>query len=419
MRVAYLVSLFPKISETFVLNEVVELQRRGIDIQVISCDRSSKLQNKRHAAADELTHPVEYAVDGLPAKQLQALCYWAMRRPAGTARLLIRALRHPAPRDESRLGRFLVTLVAARLVRRWGSEHLHAHWSYPCDVGIFLREFLGLPLSFTAHAHDIFDDVPLYEAAGFAFHRRVEAADFVVACTAYNRDTLRGLCPPEQWPKLHHAYHGLDLSFFAPSAGEPQAARIPQLVSVGRFVPYKGFDVIARAAAVLRARGYMFHLRLAGPEGSLTPIVHRLVAESGLEEHVELMGPLTQDELRTVYRESDIFINASDPEGEYGVANVIVEALASGLATVATHRPQVDEYLESGVTGVLIPYGDVDALADAVAQLIDEPDECRRLGNAGRALAERRFAIGETADRLAELFAPGDNRLQFELAETK
>src|SRR5207248_2921893 len=213
-RIAYLLTLFPKLSETFVLNEVVQLQRRGLEIVPISFARSAGLEPKLHAAAGELKAPVIYALDAFPRGHLLALLDWLARRPVGLLQLFIASQRHPAPRGESRLGRFALTVYTAWLIHRLGIGHLHAHWSYPSDVALLLSRCLGIPFSFTSHAHDIFEDIPLYERQGFRFAERVAAARFVVACTAYNRQHLQGLCPRSEWPKLHHAYHGLDTECF-------------------------------------------------------------------------------------------------------------------------------------------------------------------------------------------------------------
>lgn len=403
MRIGYLLTLFPKLSESFVLNEVVELQARGLDITPICLDRSRKLEPKRHAAADRLRGPVHYVGDGFPRAHAGAIVYWLLRRPVRTARLFVRNLRHPAPRGESKLGRLLLALRAGRIAREARLEHLHAHWSYPGDVGLLLRDFLGMTFSFTAHAHDIFEDIELYEAKGLSFRDRVAKAEFVVACTAYNVRCLEQLCPPQLHPRLHYAYHGLDLQVFAPRS-EATSQDSTTLLSVGRFVPYKGFDVVVRACARLRDRGHDVRCLLVGPDGSQTPVVARLIEELDLTANVRMLGPRTQEELLRLYHQANIYVNASNPEGEYGVANVIVEALAAGLPTIATSRPQVTEYIEDGKNGLLFPYGDDDALAQAIERVIRDPELAKALGSEARRAALELFDIKKTTDLLSSLF---------------
>jgi glycosyltransferase involved in cell wall biosynthesis len=407
VRIGYLVALFPKVSETFVLNEVLELERRGMDIVPLSFERSRSLEPKVQGAASGLQQPVRYLLDDLPGPHLTALGWWLVRRPLGVLRMFAANRRHPAPRGETKLGRFVLALRCARVVRRLGITHLHAHWSYPGDVGLLIRRYLvpDVSFSFTAHAHDIFDDIDLYERDGFAFGERIAAARFVVTCTAYNREYLERYCPPDQHGKLYHAYHGLDTERFSPPAGGRVIGEAPQLLSVGRFVRYKGFDVIVGACSVLKERGRPVRAWLVGPEGSQTEPVKQQIRHAGLEDWVQVLGPKTHGELLELYSAADIYVSASDPDGEYGVANVIVEALATGLPTIATHKPQVTEYIEDEVNGLLVHYGESTELADAIERLADDGRLARRLGEAGRKLAEERFDICATADMLAELFA--------------
>jgi glycosyltransferase involved in cell wall biosynthesis len=402
-RVAYLVTLFPKLSETFVLNEVVELQERGVPILPLCFDRSARLEAKQHGAVSRLTTRPVYLGDDLPLAHLRALGYWLFRKPRAVIRLLRANARHPAPRGESKLYRAGLALRAAREAESWRADHLHAHWSYPCDVALLLSEFLGLPMSFTAHAHDIFEDIELYAAAGYPWAERAGRAEFVVACTEHNAEHLRSLVPAGIAPRIHHAYHGLDVSWFKP--GTTATDTKPTLLSIGRFVAYKGFDVIVRACAELRNEGRDFRCYLAGSEGSQTPVIEKLVTDLGLEDTVVLLGPQTQEEILELFRQTDVYVNASNPEGEYGVANVIVEALAMGIATIASDRVHVREYIKDGVNGVLVPYGDHERLAGAIGTLLDSPRERERLGGAGRRTVEARVDIAGTADALTALLA--------------
>jgi len=401
--VAYFLTLFPKLSESFVLNEVVEVERRGIRVVPICFDRSRQLERKRHAAADRLKAPVHYVVDGFPAAHTRALASWLARRPAALARLLVRNLRHPAPRGESKLGRFSNSVYAGWLVERSGATHIHAHWSCPGDVAYLVHDLMGVSFSVTVHAHDLFEDIDLYAARGFPFSRRAAAADFIIACTAHNAEQIREQCEPADQAKVHHAYHGLDTSKFRPSERKRSFPDIPLILSVGRMVPYKGFDVIVRACARLHEAGRPVRANFAGSHGSLTELVLEDIRERGLQDYVRVLGPQTQEELVRLYGEADIFVNASNPDGEYGVANVIVEGMASELPTIATHRPQVEEYIEDGVNGFLHNYGDDAELAAMIDAVLDNPQRAFTVASAGRETAQQRFDIDATAERLSAL----------------
>ena len=353
----------------------------------------------------ELARPVTYVMDGFPLGHARAVLHCVVRHPVRLLRMVLRCFRHPAPRGESRAGRCLAAIYVAALAERMRVDRLHAHWSYPCDIAICAAQMLDLPVSFTAHAHDIFEDIPLYEAAGYPFARRVAAADFVLTCTAANLDAIKAHLPAELWPRLHHAYHGLDLEMFRPPEQRWRRGERFTFLSVGRFVPYKGFDVIVSACAELARRGREFECWLAGPQGSQSDVVSQQIVANGLTASVLMLGPQSQEELAIRYRECDAYVNASDPAGEYGVANVIVEALASGLPTVATRRPQVSEYIADGVDGILLPYGDATALADTLERLMDDHALCEQLGARGRELAVTQFDVTATGRRIAALLS--------------
>jgi glycosyltransferase involved in cell wall biosynthesis len=401
VRIAYFVTLFPKLSEAFVLNEVVGLLRAGVDIVPVSFESSERREPKAHEAARELP-PAHYTRDAFPRGHLRALLSLLLRHPHRLLALFRANRRHPAPRHESKLGRFANAVYAAWLVEEVGIDHIHAHWSYPCDIAVLLSRVFSIPFSFTAHAHDIFEDIALYEEEGFQFADRVTAAQFVVCCTRYNRDQITALVRDRDKSKIHHAYHGIDVDRFRPPE-HPQSYDTATIVSVGRFVPYKGFDVLVRACARLHSDARRFRCVIAGSPGSTTDPVRKQVAEAGLADFVELRGHQTQEELVALYSEADVYVNASDPSGEFGVANVIVEAMATGLPTIATRRPQVEEFVTDGVNALLVPYGDDAALAAAIARVLDDPDLQARLSKEGRATVVSSFRVEQAVETLRRL----------------
>jgi glycosyltransferase involved in cell wall biosynthesis len=401
-RIAYLLNLFPKLSESFVLNEVVNLQEAGLDILPISLERSSKLERRRHRAAQRLRAQTVYAVDGFPLEHARATLEWLLRRPLALARLVIANQKLPTPYGESRSARLAIAIRTGTLVSRYRVSHLHAHWSYPADVAYLLGPLLGVSVSLTAHAHDIYEDIPLYAQRGFAYSRRAEQTRFIVTCTATNFDHVRALLPAGRRDRVHLVYHGLDLSEFAPNGVEPVDP--PLILTVGRNVWCKGFDVVVGAARILRDRGTRFRCAIAGTPGPETERLERLIADNGLRDQVQLIGPKTQDELRDLYRQATVFANASWPDGEFGVANVIVEALASGLPVVATDRLHVREYIEDGVSALLVRPGNAGELAESLERVLGDSELRVRLAHEGRRVAERVFDIRNATESLVELF---------------
>jgi glycosyltransferase involved in cell wall biosynthesis len=401
-RIAYLLNRFPKLSETFVLNEVVNLQLAGLDIVPISLERSSKLEQAHHPAAGRLRGQVLYPADGFPFAHARATLEWLLHRPLALAKLVIANHRLPAPRGESRAARLAIAVRAGTLLRRNEIEHVHAHWSYPADVAYLLAPLLGLSVSLTAHAHDIYEDIPLYEQHGLPYSRRAQQARFVVTCTSTNYEHIRALLPEALRERIHLVYHGLDLSHFAPNGVVP--VEPPLIVTVGRQVWCKGFDVVIGAARILRDNGRSFRCAIVGPAGPETNQLNGLIDDYDLRDRVELVGPRRQDELRDLYREATVFTNASWPEGEFGVANVIVEALATGLPVVVTDRPHVREYVEAGVSGLYVQAGDAEELAEKLARVLDDPELRTGLAREGREVAKRVFDIRDATESLLGLF---------------
>ena len=402
--VAYLLTLFPKLSETFVLNEVVNLQRAGLPIVPVSLARSSDLETTTHAAVGLLRTAPVYAADGFPLAHIGATLDWLLRRPAKLFRLVLANQRHPAPRGESRGGRLALALVVGALLEREGIRRVHAHWSYPADIAHLLAPLLGLSVSLSAHAHDIYEDIDLYEEAGLLYATRVARVDFVATCTATNAAYVKERLPAELRGRVVHVYHGLDLNAFAVPSDQ---IRAPHVISVGRQVWCKGFDVVIQAAALVRDRGLEFTCSLVGPPGPETPRLASRIRELRLEPSVQLVGPLTQEELRSLLQRSTVLVNASWPHGEWGVANVIVEAMASGVPVIASDRPQVREYLVHGENGLLTRAGDVEELADAIELLLTEPLLRTRLAAKGRSSVERLFDIERATSTLVGLFGAG------------
>src|SRR5262245_37652689 len=146
-RIGYLLNLFPKLSETFVLNEVVNLQHAGLDIVPISLERSAKLEAVQHPAAQRLVRAPVYAVDGFTREHLRTPVDWVLHRPRGLLRLIAANRRLPTPYGESRAVRLAIALWTGSLVVREQIDHLHAHWSYPADVAHMLAPILGVSVS--------------------------------------------------------------------------------------------------------------------------------------------------------------------------------------------------------------------------------------------------------------------------------
>lgn len=405
-RLAYFVTLFPKLSEAFVLQEVVRLREAGVRALPVSFESSDRRESSFQASARPLLGEVVYTKDGAPWQQGRDLGFWLRRRPLAVLAMVWAACRRPVIRGHSRLGKVASSLTAARQVHAAGVRHIHAHWSYPTDIARLVSILTPVTLSCTLHAHDIFEDLPLYASRGEDAGRRLGLMKFVMTCTSHNQEVVSQLLAEPAAPPVRFAYHGLDVDELAVRPPGPPDAEGTRFISVGRMVPYKGFDVILEVfAEVLRERPRCT-LVLAGSPGSLTARLTAVVADRGLGPAVTIIESPTRDEVLRLLGEADVFVNYSDPVGEYGVANVIVEALGTGLAVIATDRPHTREYLVDGVNAVVVPHGDPGRLRSAMSDLAADPARAAVLGKAGRHTVEESFDVDDATEQLVALFEP-------------
>jgi glycosyltransferase involved in cell wall biosynthesis len=404
-RIAYIVLQFPKLSETFILNEVCVLRELGYEIVPISIGSSKRLESKMHQAGLEVQKSTVYVMDHFPGGIVGGLSRYCLNRPRKVLSLWRSNLELPILPWGSRPVRFLKAVYCASVVERIRAAHVHGHWTTPSDIAMLVGGFLGMPFSFTAHAHDIYDDLPK-QRPGPGMPHKLKAARFALTCTMSNKGYIEQLFPDVASNKIHAVYHGLDTTRFKRPAGarRPDNIECPTIVSVGRMVWYKGFDHLVHACKILRDEGLRFRCLIVGDKGSQREPVQRLIESAQLEERVKLLGPRTQDELINILINADIFANASHPKGEFGVANVIVEGMAMELGVVATMRPQTLEYLRNEENALLVPPADPQALAAALRRLLTDVNLRCRLGREARKTVEQQFDIRRSAQVIGSLF---------------
>jgi len=346
MRLVMLTSGFPRGSEAFALDELVALDRAGCLEAVFATTPGDP--GPPRAGADELMDKVRVLAPGTPAEQAAEV----VERLNGTPVTAVHGYFADVP-----------TEVAAKAARR-----------------------LGVPYGFTVHA----DDAAEVGNSGLA--ERARAAACVIACNpAVAGDLRRAGAPVQLIP------HGVDLARFRPTP--PPPAVVLRILTVGRLVPNSGFPVLIRAAARLLAP---FRLRIIG-EGPARPAIEAVIAEHGLGDRVELAGPRTDADLPAEYAAAHIVVvpAIADATGDRdGLPNVVLEAMSSGRAVVASDVGAVASAIVDGRTGVLVPPGDAEALAGALEFLADQPGMRERLGRAGRARAEADFELRSCTARL-------------------
>jgi glycosyltransferase involved in cell wall biosynthesis len=321
-------------------------------------------------------------------RYLASLCLW-----------LRDLLRDPTPNRLRRFGQ--AGVLAAELPT--GTRHLHAHFLHtPASVARYAALMAGVSHSLSGHAKDVWT-LPAWE-----LREKLDNASFCVTCTSANRDYLAGLARNAH---VHLVYHGLDHRFFAPPAtfGSRRDGSDPadpvRLLSVGRFQPKKGFDLLFRALERLRCHVILTLVGYGPEEDRLRKLVNTL----GIQGRVRWVGQLDHPAVRSLYRESDLFVLsprvAADGDRD-GLPNVIVEALSQGLPVVATQMSALPEIIQDGVQGRLVPPEDPQALAAAIADLAGDPAARQRMGAAGIRRVAEGWDLEAGVTRLLALLRP-------------
>lgn len=399
-KVGYVLKRFPRLSETFVLNELLELQRQGVEVEIFSLLKP--LEEIQHSLLAALDAEVTYLPGGKAIKGCTVT-----RGPAGGPRRKVAldellADRPPMadllpgkpPQEAAQLSLQAATLAMLASARDIG--HLHAHFtSNATTVALLASRWSGIPYSFTAHARDIYHTYvdPMTDAA--LRRRKIAAARFVVTVSDYNRRHLVELVGEQASDKIHRLYNGIDLSRFAFGGEVGDLDEPPLFLSVGRLIEKKGFTHLVEACRILRQAGVGSRCLIIG-EGPDRDALLAQVRAAGLEGQVELGGALPQEAVLAAMRRATAIVLpcvVSVSGDRDGLPTVLLEALAVGLPAISTTVAGIPEIIEDGQTGLLVPPADPERLAHAMLQILAEPKLGERLRRAGRAKAERDFEL--------------------------
>ncbi len=399
-RVAYLMSWFPAPTETFILHEMLELRRRGLEIDVYPLLGAAP--GPMHPGADGMLAHTRYH-RGLSREVAAAQLHWLRRKPRAYLRAWARAIRGNL-RSPGFLARALVVVPRAAFIAReveaGGHAHVHAHWAtHPALAALVVKELTGTGYSFTAHAHDLYLDRAMLE-------EKVREARFVVTISEYNRALLRELYGEEAAAKTSIVRCGVDPARFQPRA-QP-ARRGPAVIAcVAGLRDYKGHRHLVDACALLRERRVAFRCVLVG-DGPERAALERQIAALKLGE-VELLGGQPQDQVRALLASADVLVHPSVVTAAGmmdGIPVALMEAMAAGCPVVSTRVSGIPELVRDGKTGLVVEPGDAAALADAIERLVGDPTLARKLGLAGRRAVLREFTLARNGERLLRLFAP-------------
>jgi glycosyltransferase involved in cell wall biosynthesis len=395
---------YPRISETFISNEILLLERLGFGIHLFSM--RSPRENFTHESVRHIRAKVDYLPETL-LKPLPRLLYHNLRLAAQNPKIYAAALK-------TAWHRFLRTRTSAtikhlfqagylvhKLLPGSGVTHLHAHFAHsPASVAMFTGQLAGLPFSFTAHAKDIYTSVPeqLFE--------KIKLARFVVTCTEYNRRHLLEISDGYRTP-IHRIYHGIDTGLSFGKRQRPQNPVPPyRILTIARLTAKKGLPTIYRALKRLCDQGVSFAHTLIG-DGEDRAKVVAVIKDLGLTAVTQWLGTKPHDVVMAHFQMADLFVLgcevASNGDRD-GIPNVLLESMAMGVPVVATDISGIPELVESGKTGLLVPPGQPDKLAEAMLRMLTDPELRARVIPAAFERVVRDFDNQVLIQDLAEVY---------------
>jgi glycosyltransferase involved in cell wall biosynthesis len=398
LRVAYVMSRFPKLTETFILAELEAMDRAGVAIELYPLLRQTG-EPVQPAAVRwvERAHYLPFLSPGILRTQ-----WWFLRDRRRRRRYLhaffgmVRETWRSPNFLLGGLGIFPKVARAAVEMRAAGVDHVHCHFAnHPALAGWLIHRLAGIPYSFTAHGSDLHVDRTMLPA-------KVREAAFVVTISGDNRRLIETTSGPAADGKVDVIHCGVDPAAFA--SPERAVAGPLRIVAVGTLHEVKGQIHLIEACRRLAERGVDVTCRFIG-DGPDRDALQARIDELGLTERVTLVGRMTSDAVAAELAASDVLVAPSVPTRggkREGIPVVLMEAMASGLPVVASRLSGIPELVTDGVSGLLVPPGDAAALADALAALAGDPDLRTRLGAAGRDIVMREFDVDRNAAALAD-----------------
>lgn len=405
LKVAYVLKRFPRLSETFILNEVLELERQGVEVEILSLLRPPP--EPLHDLMSALKARVTYLSGNADGLQVKAAGGEEGRTTVadmiGQTPLFDELM--PGKSSEKSLALTMKAVTAAMLCLAGGVQHLHAHFgSDAATVALLASRLSRIPFSFTAHARDIYHTYVDPETDARMRRAKMAEASFVATVSEFNKAYLTDLAGAGSPARIERIYNGIDLERFAFAGAGGRADN--EVLAVGRLIEKKGFFDLIEAHRLLAGRGVGMHTVIIG-DGPLQGAIEARIATAGLVGQVELLGALPQRAVMARMRHATVMalpcIIAESGDRD-GLPTVLLEALAIGLPAVSTTVAGVPEIIADGADGLLVAPGAPPALADAIAALLADANQRARFAAAGRRKAEQLFSLTANVELLRREF---------------
>jgi glycosyltransferase involved in cell wall biosynthesis len=395
---------YPRISETFISNEILLLEKLGFKIHLFSMRRGR--ESFTHKNVQRICAQVDYLPETLLAPLPKFLFHniqLAIQKPGTyTAALKTALIRFRRTRKSATFKHlFQAGYLVHKLLARSRASHLHAHFAHsPTSVAMFTSKLSGLPFSFTAHAKDIYTSNPQQ------LREKLGLAKFVVTCTQYNKQYLSDIA--DGMPvSIHRIYHGIDTGLFSVEdniRANPQAPF--QILTVARIIAKKGLPTVYKALKLLSERGVAFEHTLIG-DGDDRDLILKLIDDLGLSRVTRCLGTRPHEVVLDHYRKADLFVLgcevASNGDRD-GIPNVCLESMAMGVPVVTTNISAIPELVENEQTGLLVTPGQPEELAEAMLRMLTDEQLRNRIIPAARKRVQQDFDNNVLTRKLAEVY---------------
>lgn len=398
--VAVLMSRFPTVTETFILREMIEMERQAQPVRVVPMIRETP--RVIHEAARPWTDRAlytPYLSPAIAAANLRAFVRHPLRYLGLLGRLMAGTILSPDVFLRT-LAVFPKSVFLAGELSREGIRHVHAHYAtHPSTMALIIAAFSDITFSFTVHAHDI-------QVNRSLLRWKLRETRFVRSISDFNRRFLEDLYPAEAKGKIVVVHVGIEPETYEENSRLTSAASAgpPKVLCVAAHKPYKGLPVLIEACGMLRDQGVMVQCDIVG-DGPMRSELESMIRERRLESVVRILGPRPQEEVARMMAEARLFalpsIVASDGQME-GIPVALMEALSSGRAVVTTSISGIPELVEHGRNGLLVPPGDAAAFAAAMKELLADPARAAEMGVHGRKKVRAEFTLVDSVRQLLE-----------------
>ena len=397
-KIAYMMSRFPHLPETFILREMIEIEKLGWEVELypLICQDQPVLHEDAHSWLEKAQ-----CSPYISLKIILSNISVFLHKPFVYLWLLFQVFRHNLPSSNFLLRSLILFPKSIHLSRKMQADkiqHIHCHYAtHPALVAWVIHQITEISYSFTAHAHDIYVDTTMLET-------KLKDAAFIITISDFNLGYLTQLAGHWVSEKIHVVHCGIIPDLYNPASRNIKEPL--EIINVGSLQTYKGQKYLIMACAILRDQGIPIHCRIVGM-GNEKSTLEKLIVECNLESTVELLGPKNQTEVANLLPTANCFVQPSiiDRDGKMeGIPVALMEAMACSLPVIATDISGISELVSPSKTGYLVPPANPQAIANAIADVFNNWEDAKEIACQGRKIVYEEFDLSYNAGKLASIF---------------